>query len=61
MGLPPQEIEIIRIGPSSMISARSHSGRSASKGRQAYEGEYDLIKLHPQIGKRILEKAGAVP
>lgn len=59
MGLPPDQVEIIRIG------AKLHDiGKIGvpdavlqKPGRLTPE-EYALIKMHPQIGKRILEKAG---
>jgi HD-GYP domain-containing protein (c-di-GMP phosphodiesterase class II) len=57
MGLAAEEIEIIRIG------ARLHDiGKIGvpdtvlQKPGKLTEDEYALIKLHPQIGKRILEK-----
>jgi HD-GYP domain-containing protein (c-di-GMP phosphodiesterase class II) len=57
MGLSPEEVEIIRIG------AKLHDiGKIGipdailqKPGRLTAE-EYALVKLHPQMGKRILEK-----
>ncbi len=59
MGLTAEEVRIIRIG------AKLHDiGKIGvpdavlqKPGRLTRE-EYDIIKLHPQIGKRILEKSG---
>lgn len=59
MRLPPEEIEIIRVG------AQLHDiGKigipDAVLQKTAYltPQEYELVKLHPQIGKRILERVG---
>jgi HD-GYP domain-containing protein (c-di-GMP phosphodiesterase class II) len=59
MGLPAAEVEIIRVG------ARMHDigkigvpDRILQKAGPLTEEEFALIKLHPQIGKRILEKVG---
>jgi hypothetical protein len=59
LGLPEKEVEIIRIG------AKMHDiGKIGipdavlqKQGPLTME-EYDLIKLHPEIGKRIMEKVG---
>ena len=59
MRLPPEEVEIIRVG------AQLHDiGKigipDAVLQKTAYltPDEYELVKLHPQIGKRILERVG---
>ncbi|HKW97869.1 MAG TPA: HD domain-containing phosphohydrolase [Bryobacteraceae bacterium] len=59
LALPPEEIETIRIG------ARLHDiGKIGipdavlQKSGYLTPEEYALVKLHPQIGKRILERVG---
>ncbi len=59
MGLPPDQIEIIRIGAKLHdIGKIGVPDAVLQKPGKLTAEEYALIKMHPQIGKRILEKAG---
>jgi len=59
MGLPPDQIEIIRIGAKMHdIGKIGIPDAVLQKPGPLTEEEFDLIKLHPQMGKRILEKVG---
>jgi response regulator RpfG family c-di-GMP phosphodiesterase len=59
MGLPPDQAEIIRIGAKMHdIGKIGIPDAVLQKPGALTEEEFDLIKLHPQMGKRILEKAG---
>ena len=57
MGLPPEQVEIIRIGAKLHDIGKIGVPDSVLRkpGTLTLE-ELELIKLHPQIGKRILEK-----
>jgi putative nucleotidyltransferase with HDIG domain len=59
MGLSAKDVEIIRIGAQlhDMGKIGIPDAVLQKPGKLTKE-EYDLIKLHPQIGKKILEKAG---
>lgn len=58
MGLPERQIEIIRIGAKLHdIGKIGIPDAVLQKPGKLTPEEYALIKLHPQIGKRILEKA----
>jgi putative nucleotidyltransferase with HDIG domain len=59
LGLPPEEVTIIRIGAQLHdIGKIGVPDAVLQKPGKLTEEEYNLIKLHPQIGKRILEKSG---
>ena len=59
MGLPPDQIEIIRIGAKLHdIGKIGISDDIIQKPGRLSDEELALIKQHPQIGKRILEKVG---
>jgi HD-GYP domain-containing protein (c-di-GMP phosphodiesterase class II) len=59
MGLPDDEIEIVRIGAKLHdIGKIGIPDAVLQKPGKLTNEEYALIKMHPQIGKRILEKAG---
>ena len=59
LGLPEKEVEIIRIGAKMHdIGKIGVPDAVLQKQGPLTMDEYDLIKLHPQIGKRILERAG---
>lgn len=59
MRLPPEEIEIIRVG-AQMHDIGKIGIPDAVLQKPGYltPDEYDLVKLHPMIGKRILESVG---
>ncbi|MBI3934572.1 MAG: HD-GYP domain-containing protein [Acidobacteria bacterium] len=60
MGLPDKEVEIIRIGAKMHdIGKIGIRDTVLQKRGPLNEEEFALIKLHPQIGKRILEKVGS--
>jgi len=60
MGLPEKEVEIIRIGAQMHdIGKIGVPDTVLQKRGPLNEEEFKLIKLHPQIGKRILEKVGS--
>jgi len=60
MGLPDREVEIIRIGAKMHdIGKIGVPDTVLQKRGPLNEEEFALIKLHPQIGKRILEKVGS--
>lgn len=59
MGLPPDEVEIIRIGAQLHdIGKIGVPDAILQKPGALTREEFHLIRLHPQIGKRILEKVG---
>lgn len=59
MGLPPERVEIIRIGAKMHdIGKIGIPDAVLQKPGPLTEEEFALIKLHPQMGKRILERAG---
>ena len=60
MGLPAREVEIIRIGAQMHdIGKIGVPDTVLQKKGPLNDEEFKLIKLHPQIGKRILEKVGS--
>ena len=60
MGLPQGEVEIIRIGAQMHdIGKIGVPDTVLQKKGPLNDEEFKLIKLHPQIGKRILEKVGS--
>ncbi|MBI2818603.1 MAG: HD-GYP domain-containing protein [Acidobacteria bacterium] len=60
MGLPEKEVDIIRIGAQMHdIGKIGIPDTVLQKRGPLNEEEFKLIKLHPQIGKRILEKVGS--
>ena len=60
MGLSADEVQIIRIGAKLHdIGKIGIPDAVLQKPGALTQQEYALIKLHPQIGKRILEKAGS--
>jgi putative nucleotidyltransferase with HDIG domain len=59
MRLPPEEIELIRVGAQLHdIGKIGVPDAVLQKPGYLTTEEYELIKLHPQIGKRILERVG---
>lgn len=57
--LPPEEIEIIRVGAQLHdIGKIGIPDAVLQKSGDLTPEEYELVKLHPQIGKRILERVG---
>jgi len=57
MGLPPEEIEVIRTGAELHdIGKIGIPDAILQKPGYLTPEEYELVKLHPQIGKRILER-----
>jgi HD-GYP domain-containing protein (c-di-GMP phosphodiesterase class II) len=58
MGLPPEQIEIIRVGAKLHdIGKIGVPDAVLQKPGRLTDEEYELIKMHPTIGKKILEKA----
>lgn len=61
MGLPDEEVEIVRIGAKLHdIGKIGVPDAILQKPGELTEEEFTLVKQHPQIGKRILEKVGGV-
>ncbi len=59
MGLPPEQMEVIRIGAKLHdIGKIGIPDAVLQKPDRLTREEYALIQLHPQIGRKILEKAG---
>lgn len=59
LGLPGEEVEVIRIGALLHdIGKIGVADAVLQKPDRLTDEEFQLIKLHPQIGKRILEKVG---
>jgi hypothetical protein len=57
LNLPAEELKSFDRRPASR-HRENQRGRCSLEARPSYERRFELIKLHPQIGKRILERVG---